>query len=68
MRSRIFIGYKYPHCAIFRAAATPTPETHPQYAAVVGPFRTLAGARVMLNAHGPLIQTVADAERTARYA
>ncbi len=66
MRSQIYIGYKYPNRAIFRAAATPTPETHPQFTAVVGPFRTLAGARVMLNAHGPLIQTVTDAERAAR--
>ena len=55
----------------FTVRDTPTQETHRHlYAAVIGPFRTVRGARFMVD-HGtnnPHLQTVADAERCAREA
>jgi hypothetical protein len=58
--------------AIFRHETTPTFATHgDRYGAVVGPFRTMRGARFMRD-HGrgnPHCQHVDDAERLAkRYA
>lgn len=52
---------------VFSSAATPTAATHPAYAAVIGPFRTKAGAEFM-SARGygnPHCRTVAEAERLA---
>lgn len=53
---------------VFRNVLEPTPETHPQYSAVIGPFRTVRGARFMaqFGANNPHCQTVADAERIAK--
>lgn len=52
----------------FTWPGTPVRETHGHiYAAVIGPFRTVRGARFMAE-HGrgnPHIQTVGDAERIA---
>lgn len=53
---------------VFRAEVTPTAESHPQYKAVVGPFRTSQAARFMRDCgvNNPHVQTVADAERLAK--
>jgi hypothetical protein len=47
--------------------ADPSEAAHgDRYFALIGPFRTRAGADIMRTAHGPNIQTVSDAERAAR--
>lgn len=50
---------------VFRHATEPTAESHPKYAAVIGPFRTLAGARLCVN-EPQACSTVAEYERAAR--
>ena len=53
----------------FTVRDTPTQETHGHlYAAVIGPFRTVRGARFMVDhgANNPHLQTVWDAERIAK--
>jgi len=52
---------------VFRSAITPTEQTHPQYTAVIGPFRTRRAADYMAHyGHlNPSCQCVADAERIA---
>jgi len=53
---------------VFECTFVPTMETHGTlYAAVIGPFETMRGARFMAE-HGaanPHVQCVADAERIA---
>lgn len=53
---------------VFRAEPTPSKETHPQYGAVIGPFRTRAGAEFMarFGYNNPHVLCVADAERLAK--
>lgn len=54
---------------VFRSAYTPTQASHGHlYVVVIGPFRTLAGAKLMAEKGegNPHMQTVADAERIAR--
>lgn len=53
---------------VFRNVLEPTPETHPQYSAVIGPFPTVRGAEFMARygANNPHCQTVADAEKLAK--
>ena len=54
---------------IFRADSTPTQVSHgDRFAAVVGPFSTIRGARYFqrYGRSNPHVQTVADAERLAR--
>ncbi len=79
-KSKIWIGktastghgpdYKPGTMEIFRAAITPTDESHGKtYALCSGPFRTIRGAVFMrdfgfLNPH---CQCVADAERLAKH-
>lgn len=49
--------------------ADPTFTRHgDRYGALIGPFRTVAAARLVAGPHGPQIQTVADAERAVRRA
>lgn len=53
---------------IFKAAITPTRAAYPQYDAVVGPFKTMRGARFMQQ-HvftNPHCQTVSDAEKLGK--
>ena len=69
-RKRLYVGYKHGGgMERFWNAETPTESSHGKvYAAVIGPFRTVAGAEFMVN-HGagnPHICCVADAERLAR--
>ena len=72
MKTKIWLGLggtikgDDPRGTIFRDAETSTPDRY-SFATVIGPFRTLRGARFMRE-HGrgnPHIQCVNDAERIA---
>jgi len=66
---KIYLGYNQGKREIFRAASIPTEATHgDKYAAVVGPFRTIRGARFMRDygQGNPHCQCVADAERLGK--
>jgi len=66
---KYYVGIRQLTREVFRSSTTPTAQTTPQYAAVIGPFRTKRGAAFMVQSgrNNPHIQTVADAERLARY-
>jgi hypothetical protein len=66
--TRYYVGVCESKRTAFRSATEPTPETHPQFNAVIGPFRTKRGAEFMRDhgANNPHCQTVADAERIAK--
>ena len=74
-RKRPYVGIKFrneeklrPIYEEFSSAETPTETSHGQlYGAVIGPFRTKAGARfmAMYGYNNPHLQCVADAERMA---
>ena len=69
--SRLYVGCNGAKREIFRSSVKPTEQTHPQYAAVIGPFRTKRGALFMVqhSHNNPHCQTVGDAERlAAKYA
>ncbi len=67
MRKRIYLGCKHGEREIFLSEKTPTQESHPQFFAAIGPFRTRRAAEFMkqtgLNPH---CQCVADAERISK--
>jgi len=72
MRKRIYLGLAL-DCTgtrtVFKAEGEPTQESHgAQYGAVIGPFRTMRGARFMADygRGNPHCVCVADAERLAR--
>lgn len=50
---------------VFRSVTVPTAESHPQFAAVIGPFRTKAGALYMAGPGAAFARDVAGAERGA---
>lgn len=52
------------HKAVFASLDKPTPESHPGYGAIVGPFRTKRAALYM--ATHPMCVTVGEAEIAAR--
>lgn len=66
---RIYVGHTQGTLQVFKSENEPTRESHGAlYAAVIGPFRTMRGARFMAE-HGrgnPHVQTVSDAERIAK--
>lgn len=68
MKKRWFIGYKETgERMMFLTALQPTRELYPQFAGVVGPFRTKRGCQFMMD-HGqgnPHCRTVAEAEALA---
>lgn len=68
MPTRYYVGRK-PQAAgriVFKAPADPTPDTHPQFASVVGPFRTKRAAILCAVTYpNPHIRSVSDAERIA---
>lgn len=68
MRRRWYVGFRHPLCEAFASATTPTPSTHGQYNAVMGPFRTQRAADYCVAAgwNNPHTQTVADCERLAK--
>ncbi len=67
---RIYIGYLdgLTFSAPFKSATTPTSAEYPQYTAVVGPFRTMRGARFMqrYGIGNPHCQCVSQAEKLAK--
>lgn len=65
---RYYVGLKDCKRTLFRSEATPTETTHPQFNAVIGPFKTRRGAEFMRDhsANNPHVQTVRDAERIAK--
>lgn len=71
MVSRLYVGInKSGHWKVFRSKEEPTHSSHGHiYGAVIGPFRTKAGAEFMAKygKGNPHLQTVADAERIAKY-
>lgn len=66
---RIYVGLRGSIREVFRSSQTPTFPSHgKRYNAVIGPFRTIGGAKVMAeygrnNVH---LQTVGDAEKMAK--
>ena len=69
MTPRIYVGIEPgAYRRVFRATSTPNASTHPQFLAVLGPFRTARGGNFSANyGNGnPNILTVADAERAAK--
>lgn len=63
---RIYVGIK-PDLKRepFRSAETPTEKSHPQYYAVIGPFRTARAANLMLTPN--VYNCVQDAEAAANH-
>jgi len=65
-----YVGYKGGDMVMFRLdrGIEPTAMTTPQYAAVIGPFRSARGAAAMafLGRGNPHMLTVADAERIGK--
>lgn len=69
-KNKIYVGLRVGQRPnIFRSKETPTEQTHGEfYHAVIGPFRTLAGAQFMrqYGSGNPHCQTVADAEKLSK--
>jgi len=69
MASRIYVGVKGSTRKVFRSEKIPTHQSHgDKYSAVIGPFRTKAGAEVMAKygRNNPHLQTVSEAEKMAK--
>lgn len=68
MRTKQYVGISARRREVFHAMSTPTQATHPQYGAVIGPFRTKRGAVFMARNgyNNPHCRTVADAERLSK--
>jgi hypothetical protein len=73
MAKRWYMGYasrgaSQPLRQVFASDHAPTADGHPEYAAVVGPFRTKRAAVYMAESGqgNPHLQTVDDAERIVR--
>lgn len=68
LKTRIYVGCGVDGTRTVISTATPTRAVHGHaYFALIGPFRTRAGATVMRNAHGCVwLQTVAQCEHWAR--
>ena len=71
-RKRFYVGLSIRHCGqriMFSESFTPTEESHGHlFGAVIGPFRTKAGAIFMRDRgyNNPHCQTVAQAEKLAK--
>jgi hypothetical protein len=71
MKSQIYVGCKGATREVFHFPTTPKPTTHgEQFAAVIGPFRTVRGAAWMADpvrgTFNPHCRDVSDAERLAK--
>lgn len=66
--SRPFVGLTISGGREVFRAVRPTRNTHGRYLAVVGPFKTVGGAKFMATALGnnPKIKCVTDAEKAAK--
>lgn len=67
--NNIYVGVKLNgRMEEFRSKETPREEDYPKYNHVIGPFRTVRGARFMRDygKDNPHCQTVSDAERLGR--
>lgn len=60
-----YVGVNGMYREYFRSQETPTETSHPQYKAVIGPFRTKRAALFMCDQFKNC-QSVADAERISR--
>ena len=60
-RKRFYVGEKNKTREMFSYAETPTKKTHPQYQAVVGPFKTKRAAEYLVD--NPHISSVREAEK-----
>jgi hypothetical protein len=68
-RSGIWVGCLQGGREVFRYSGIPSVESHgTQYAACIGPFKTVRGAEFMAVCGGsnPHVQCVRDAERIAK--
>jgi len=69
MKTKYYVGYATSGAGrqVFRSAAIPTAATTPQYAGVIGPFRTARAARYMavFGTGNPHMQDVASTEKIA---
>jgi len=63
LKKRAYVGLRDSQREKFTSHHMPTKQTHPQYDAVVGPFRTGRGAEYFVN--NPLISSRGEAEREA---
>ena len=65
---RPYVGLKDGKREVFTSAETPTKQSHPQFNAVIGPFRTKKAAEFTVECGGnnPHIQCVNDAERLVK--
>jgi hypothetical protein len=60
-----YIGHKSGNAEAFQSENEPTPESHPNFGAVTGPFRSERGARYGAGYKGPILQTVDEFEEAA---
>jgi len=68
--SRPYVGIQNGVRTVFRSVKTPTPHTHSQFTAVVGPFHTMRGAQFLASQGGnnPHCTGVRAAEKLAKAA
>lgn len=70
MKRRFWVGYRKGDYKMiqFVSLTTPTPDSHPEYSAVIGPFLTKRGALFMAEYgdNNPHCITVQDAERLGK--
>lgn len=65
----IYVGYRSGGMEVFRPAETPTEAAYGhRYPAVIGPFRTVRGAKAMVNfgRNNPHVRCVREAERVGK--
>jgi len=65
-----YVGLRAGARTVFRSDTIPTQDTHPEYGAVIGPFRTMRAARFLAEHGGgnPHLVTIAQIERAAKKA
>jgi hypothetical protein len=64
---KIYVGVNGTTRELFRSENEPTQTTHPQYAAAIGPFRTVRAANYCIKYPHSTCQTVEEYETAARY-
>lgn len=67
MKRSYYVGIAEGKKVVFSCAEVPTPTSHPEYGACIGPFRTKRAALFMAaSGNSPNCRTVADAERLSK--